>query len=113
MLEVFAVLFATVVAVKFVGIGKISLSVPAIWTFSAVVMVLLLIASRMQTKPLGIYFGALLQATLVVMGLFVDLMIVVAIVFIGLWIASYFLGQKIDRERAEYDAQNPSTAPNK
>ncbi len=111
-LEVFAVLFATVVAVKFSGIGKITLSIPAIWSYSAVVMVLLLVASRLQTKPLGIYFGAVLQATLVVMGLFVDLMIVVAVVFIGLWIASYFLGQKIDRERAEYDALNPGTAPN-
>ena len=44
--------------------------------------------------------------------LVIPLMGVVALVFIGLWVASLRLGGRVDRERAEYDAAHPDEAPN-
>ncbi len=113
-LEAFVVLFATVVAVKFVQIEYIrtDVSITTVWIIGGVLALFLLVASRMQKNPYGIYFGAVLQVPFAALGFFVDMMFFVAAVFVALWIASWWLGRKIDTERAEYDRLHPDEAPN-
>jgi CHASE3 domain sensor protein len=111
-LEAFVILFGTIVAAKFVQVGHLNHSQTQVWTMCAVLMVLLIVASRMQKSPLGIYFGAVLQIPFLMTGRYMDMMYLVAVVFIAIWVASLWLGTKIDRERAAYDTAHPETAPN-
>jgi hypothetical protein len=46
------------------------------------------------------------------MGLLVPMMYLVGGIFVVLWIYALRLGSRVDRERAEYDAAHPETAPN-
>jgi hypothetical protein len=112
-LEACVVLFATIVAAKFHQIGMLKIDLGLLWGMGGALMLLMIIASRMQASSLGRYFGTVLQVPFLLMGMYVDLMYFVAVVFIGIWAASWWLGAKIDRERAEYDAAHPETAPNK
>ena len=112
-LEGIVALFATVVASKFVQADQLNLDQNQVWIMGIMMFVLFTVASRIQHIPLGVYFGAVLQLPFLAMGRYVDLMYLVALVFIAIWAASWWLGAKIDRERAEYDSQHPETAPNK
>jgi len=40
------------------------------------------------------------------------MMYVVGAVFVIMWAASLRIGARVDRERREYDAAHPETAPN-
>lgn len=112
-LEACVVFFATVVAAKLSQVGMVTIDLKLLWIMGVTLMVLFVVASRMQKSPLGRYFGSVLQVPFLLMGMYVDMMYLVAVVFIAIWIASWWLGAKIDRERAEYDSQHPETAPNK
>lgn len=113
LLQGIVALFGTVVASKFVQIGFLDLNQTQVWTMGIVMAILFIIASRVQNNPLGVYFGAVLQVPFFFMGFYVDMMFLVALVFIAIWVASWWLGAKIDRERLAYDSNNPETAPNK
>lgn len=106
-LEACVVFFATLVAVKLVD------APPAqIWTAGAVLAIVLVLLSRMVASPGGYLAGSLVQVPVLAIGFVIPLMFPVAAVFVALWAVSLWLGTKIDRERAEYDAAHPDEAPN-
>lgn len=59
------------------------------------------LAAGMLRRPLGYHLGWLVQVAAVGFGFVVPVMFVVGAVFAALWAGAYFLGAKIDRERAE------------
>ncbi len=112
-LEAIVVLFATVVAVKFVQIDALQIPTTTLWTVGGALALIMILISRLQQTPYGLIAGSAVQLPFIAMSLYVDAMLVVAIVFVGLWVASAWLGTKIDRERAEYDAEHPGEIPPK
>jgi hypothetical protein len=63
--------------------------------------VLCVLAAGMLGRPFGYALGWLVQVVSIALGFVVTAMFFLGLVFAGLWAASYFLGIKIDRERAE------------
>jgi Protein of unknown function (DUF4233) len=66
---------------------------------------LCLLAAGMLGRPGGYALGWVVQVTSVALGFVVAIMFFLGAVFLGLWAASYFLGARIDRERAERAVQ--------
>lgn len=87
-------------------------SVTTIWVIGGTLMLALIILSRALDSTGGYIAGSLVQIPVIATGLAVPLMILVGGVFVIMWIASLKLGGRIDRERAEYDAAHPESAPN-
>lgn len=106
-LEAFVVFFATLVAVKLSDAPS-----SQVWLAGGALVVVLVVLSRMVGTPGGYVAGSAVQIPVLAIGLVIPLMIPVAIVFVALWVVSLWLGAKIDRERAEYDAAHPDKAPN-
>jgi len=103
-LEAFCVLFATLTAY-----GLRVASAGVVWGVGGALALLLLVASGLVTRRGGYLFGWVLQgwvvaAAVVLPSVARDIAVVVALVFVGLWVAALRLGGRIDRERAEYDA---------
>ncbi|HEX5985118.1 MAG TPA: DUF4233 domain-containing protein [Nocardioides sp.] len=69
---------------------------------------LCLVAAGMLSRPGGYALGWVVQVVSIGLGFVVTLMFFLGAVFAGLWAAAYFLGTKIDREKAERGA--PSEA---
>ncbi len=116
-LEAFCVLFA---AVALYGLresvyekGPITIGDPnAIWIAGGVLFVVLLVLSRLTSRPIGLALGAAAQVLVIATGLALPMMYLVAAVFVIMWVASLRIGSRVDRERREYDAAHPETAPN-
>ncbi|MFC7879246.1 DUF4233 domain-containing protein [Isoptericola sp. NPDC057391] len=116
-LEAFVVLFAGVAlyGLRNTGYerGPLVIESPlALWLVIGVLFVVLLAMSRMVGTPMGYYAGTVVQVPVLAMGLLLPMMFVVGVLFVAMWVVSLRLGGRIDRERAEYDAQHPETAPN-
>lgn len=118
LLEAFLILFATLVAY---GLRTVPyawpdrLQVPsgaAIWIVGGTLIVVLILLSRMVGGPGGYVAGSVVQLPVIACGFAVPLMFLVGGIFVVLWFVSLRLGGRIDRERAEYDAEHPETAPN-
>lgn len=117
LLEVFLVIFATLAVWGLrdseFGRGPLQIdSGAAIWTLGGVLAVVLLILSRAQGSAAGRAAGTLAQIPVLAMGLLVPMMYLVGGIFVVLWFYALRLGSRVDRERAEYDAAHPETAPN-
>lgn len=117
LLEVFLVIFATLAVWGLrnseFGRGPLQIeSSAAIWALGGVLAVVLLILSRAQGSAAGRAAGTVAQLPVLAMGLLVPMMFLVGGVFVVLWIYALRLGTRVDRERAEYDAAHPETAPN-
>lgn len=117
MLEAFLIMFATLVAyglrdIPSVWIVKEVPSAGMIWAFGGILFVILLLLSRMLHSPGGYLAGTLVQLPVLACGFAVPMMFGLGAVFLVLWFVALRLGGKIDRERAEYDAAHPETAPN-
>ncbi|ACZ30188.1 hypothetical protein Xcel_1157 [Xylanimonas cellulosilytica DSM 15894] len=116
-LEAFVVAFA---AVALYGLrdslyekGPLELSDPnVIWVVGGVLVVALLVLSRLTAKPVGLAGGTVAQVLVIATGLALPMMYLVAAVFVAMWVAALRLGTRVDRERREYDAAHPETAPN-
>ena len=106
-LEAFVVFFATLVADKLSGAPS-----SKVWLAGGVLAVVLIVLSRLVSAPGGYVAGSAVQIPLLATGFVIPLMFPVAVVFVALWVVSLWLGSKIDRERAEYDAAHPDQAPN-
>ncbi|MGZ4494740.1 MAG: DUF4233 domain-containing protein [Nocardioides sp.] len=59
------------------------------------------VAAGTMRRPIGFWLGHLIQVVSVALGFVVTTMFFLGVVFGALWFGSYFLGAKIDRERAE------------
>jgi FtsH-binding integral membrane protein len=116
-LEAFVVLFA---ALAIFGLrnsayerGPLVIeSTTALWVIAGVLFVTLLVLSRTVVRPGGYVAGTVAQVPVLGLGLLLPMMFVVAGIFVVMWVVSLRLGGRIDRERAEYDAAHPETAPN-
>lgn len=116
-LEAFVVLFA---ALALYGLrdtgyrpGLLVLdSTASLWVVSGVLAVVLIVLSRMLTRPGGFVAGSVAQVPVLATGLLLPMMFLVAGIFVVLWVMALRLGGRIDRERAAYDAEHPETAPN-
>ena len=66
----------------------------------------LVVAAGLQGRPGGAVVGSVLQAPLPVVGLALGqpMLVVIGLVFVGLWVIALRLGGRIDRERAEREA---------
>lgn len=116
-LESFLVLFVTLVAFGLREVPSVWPFFPppssvVIWTFGLVLVVVLLVLSRAVSQPGGLLAGSLVQIPVFATGFAVPMMFLMAGVFVVLWVVALRLGGRIDRERAEYDAAHPETAPN-
>ena len=60
-----------------------------------------MLAAGMLGRPGGYALGWAIQVVSIGLGFVITAMFFLGVVFAGLWAASYFLGIKIDRERAE------------
>ncbi|MEP7764963.1 DUF4233 domain-containing protein [Sanguibacter sp. 25GB23B1] len=105
-LEAFVVVFATLVAFRLVD-------APAgqVWLAGGVLAVVLVVLSRLVAAPGGYVAGSAVQLPFLAVSLVIPLMVIVAVVFVVMWAVSLWLGAKIDRERAEYDAAHPGEVP--
>lgn len=63
--------------------------------------VLCLLAAAMLRRPWGYWLGWAVQALSVGLGLVVTPMFFLGAVFAALWATAYFLGARIDREKAQ------------
>jgi hypothetical protein len=66
---------------------------------------LCVLAAGMLGRPGGYALGWVVQVVSIGLGFVITAMFFLGVVFAGLWATSYFLGIKIDRERAERQAQ--------
>jgi hypothetical protein len=84
-----------------VSIGMTDLGAGASLGLGLGLAVLCVLAAGMLGRPFGYALGWLVQVVSIALGFVVTAMFFLGVVFAGLWIASYVLGLKIDRERAE------------
>lgn len=117
LLEVFLVIFATLAVwgLRDSDFGRGPLRIDsgaAIWLLGGVLALVLVILSRVQGSAAGRTAGSVAQVPVLAMGLLVPMMFFVGGVFVILWFFALRLGARVDRERAEYDAAHPETAPN-
>jgi hypothetical protein len=64
--------------------------------------VLCLLAAGMLRRPWGYWLGWAIQVVAVGLGFVVPMMFFLGAIFAGLWAGAYFLGARIDREKAEH-----------
>ena len=80
-----------------------------VWTVGGTAMVLCVLLTAVITRPGAVAVGWVLQAGLIASGFVVPMMFLLGAVFALLWGTAYFLGRKIERERAAayaaYDAE--------
>ncbi len=106
-LEACCVMFAALVAY-----GLRVASPAVIWSVSGGLALLLVLASGRVGKPGGYVAGWVLQVWMLIGALLLpavarDIAVVVAVVFVAMWVMALRIGGRIDRERAEFDAANP------
>ncbi|GAA1970734.1 hypothetical protein GCM10009718_02860 [Isoptericola halotolerans] len=116
-LEAFAVLFAALALHGLRGSayerGPLVLdSAAAVWAVTGVLCVVLIVLSRLVSRPGGYVAGSVAQVPVLALGLLLPMMFLVGAIFVAMWVVSLRLGGRIDRERAAYDAAHPETAPN-
>lgn len=101
LLEAFLVLFATLVA-----FGLRVAAPVTVWLVGGVLMVVLVMLSRLLGQPGGYVAGSVVQLVVLAGAFVIPQMIVLGVVFCGMWVAALRLGGRIDRERAEWDRAN-------
>ncbi|PFG42738.1 uncharacterized protein DUF4233 [Isoptericola jiangsuensis] len=87
-------------------------STAAMWTLTGVLFVVLMVLSRMVTRPGGYVAGTVVQVPVLALGLLLPMMYLVGGIFVVMWFVALRLGERVDTERAAYDAEHPETAPN-
>jgi hypothetical protein len=73
------------------------------------------VVAGLVRRPGGLQLGFALQVAAIAVGVLVPTMVVLGIVFLGLYTAAYVVGGRIDREKAEaeaaYAAEQGAAAP--
>ncbi len=102
-LEAITIALATPVMVSVSGV---SLSA-ALWLGLGLAALCLLLAGMLR-REWAYGLGWVLQVAAIAMGFVVPMMFLLGLIFAALWGTAYFLGLKIERERAEYAGINGS-----
>jgi Protein of unknown function (DUF4233) len=84
-----------------VTIGMTDIGAPASLGLGAGLAVLCILAAGTLGRPGGYALGWLVQVVALGLGFVVPTMFFLGIVFAALWATSYFMGIRLDRERAE------------
>jgi hypothetical protein len=84
-----------------VSIGSTDLGARASLTMGLGLALLCVLAAGMLGRRLGYPLGWLVQVISIGLGFLVPLMFFLGVVFAGLWAAAYFVGARIEREKAE------------
>lgn len=82
-----------------------------IWTVAGSMFLVLVVLSRMVTRPGGYVAGSVAQVLVIACGVVIPLMYVLGLLFAVLWFVSLRLGARIDAERAEFDRLYPDQTP--
>ena len=72
--------------------------------------VLCVVAAGLMRRPVGVWLGWALQVLSIALGFVITAMFALGVVFLALYGGAYFLGAKIDRERAERAEQTDASA---
>ena len=84
-----------------VSIGMTDLGVRASLGLGVGLAVLCVLAAGMLGRRLGYSLGWLVQGVSLALGFLIATMFFLGAVFAGLWATAYFLGRRIDEEKAE------------
>ena len=104
-----AVLVFFIVMVAF---GLKLLPIPVVFGGGAVLVALLLVAGRLAGGPVGIWIGWVLQVALIALGILLPLMYFIGAIFAAIWIYCFVTGRRLDRRKAAYLHDNPSSPNN-
>ena len=105
-LEAITIALATPVMVSVSGVSLGT----ALWLGLGLAVLCLLLAGMLRGEwAYGV--GWVLQVAAIAMGFVVPMMFVLGAIFAALWGTAYFLGLKIERERAEYAAMEGAGPP--
>ena len=104
-----AVLVFFVVMVAF---GLRVLPTPLVFGGGAALVVLLLVAGRLAGGPVGVWIGWVLQFALIALGILLPLMYFIGAIFAAIWIYCFVTGRRLDRRKAAYLLDNPSSPDN-
>ena len=101
-----AVLVFFIVMVAF---GLKLLPIPVVFGGGAVLAALLLVAGRLAGGPVGVWIGWVLQVALIALGILLPLMYFIGAIFAAIWIYCFVIGRRLDRRKAAYLLDNPSS----
>ena len=104
-----AVLVFFIVMVAF---GLKLLPTPVVFGGGAVLVALLFVAGRLAGGPVGIWIGWVLQVALIALGILLPLMYFIGAIFAAIWIYCFVTGRRLDRRKAAYLLDNPSSPNN-
>lgn len=104
-----AVLVFFIVMVAF---GLKLLPIPVVFGGGAVLAALLLVAGRLAGGPVGVWIGWVLQVALIALGILLPLMYFIGAIFAAIWIYCFVTGRRLDRRKAAYLLDNPSSPNN-
>jgi len=101
-----AVLVFFIVMVAF---GLKLLPIPVVFGGGAALVALLLVAGRLAGGPVGVWIGWVLQVALIALGILLPLMYFIGAIFAAIWIYCFVIGRRLDRRKAAYLLDNPSS----
>ena len=104
-----AVLVFFIVMVAF---GLKLLPNPVVFGGGAALVVLMLVAGRLAAGPVGVWIGWVLQVALIALGILLPLMYFIGAIFAAIWIYCFVTGRRLDRRKAAYLLDNPSSPNN-
>jgi hypothetical protein len=79
------------------------------WVLAALA-VLLVLASGMARSPRGVVVGSVLQVAVIASGILLPAMVLVGLIFLGVWLTALYYGSKADRIEAQYKAEAAAAA---
>ena len=100
LLEAIVMFFVILVAY---GLRVLPLGV--IFGGGAVLIALMLLVGRSLRHPAAVWTGWTLQAVLILLGLLINVMYVIGVLFLALWIYCFIIGRRLDRRNAQFAPQ--------
>lgn len=88
-----------------VAFGLRVLPLGVIFGSGAALIVLMLVVGRLLRHPAALWVGWALQAVLVLLGLLINVMYVIGVLFLALWIYCFVVGRRLDRRNAQFSPQ--------
>lgn len=74
------------------------------WVLAALA-VLLVLAAGMARSPRGVAIGSVLQVAVIAAGVLLPAMLLVGLIFLGVWITAIYYGSQADRIEAQHQAE--------
>jgi hypothetical protein len=108
LLEAILVFFVVMVA-----FGLRVLPTGVVFGGGAALVLLLLVAGRRAGGPVGVWIGWVLQVALIALGILLPQMYFIGAIFAAIWIYCFVTGRRLDRRKAAYLLDNPSSPHNK